>query len=802
MKLALKILGSLVLLLTAAGFYFYLTVNNYQSEGELKLAALDAPVTVSRDSLAIPYIQAQSLADALRAQGFITGQDRLYQAQLYRLLALGRVAEVFGERGLKNDTLIRVIGIRQLAEKQAAALDQQARDYFNHYIEGLNAYITEQQHEHPLSVKMLGIKPEPWTLQDIVAVQLFQAWSNGSNWRMDILNQQLINALGAERAQQIAQITINPDDNSIVSAQLLDQPKKERRNKIRIQADPELLSALPNALQAGSNAWASGSRKSASGKPIFANNPHLRATTLPGFWHPVGLFTPELTAVGVASPGSPGIGVGRTEHIAYGATVGGSDGADLYIEQLDPERPDHYLEGENSFPLAIREEIVRIKDKQQPAGFREQRLRIRSSARGPLVSDHGIAVNGDRAVSLRWAVAGTTTPSIASDRLLVAKNLAEAREALKFSPVALSYIVVDKDGGIGRISSGRVPIRTIGDGAKPISINYLSNHNYDNWNGLIPSEHMPVELNPDKDWVGTANHRVVKANYPYKFSKIFAVSWRYRRIKEFMEQHERLSVDDHWDLINDLKNPMAIKLVPLFVRALAVDPQRQELADILKDWDHLDRAERIAPTLFQVINKHFVRLTFEDEIPESVWPSFFDAVYFWQERFVLMQQEPDNVWFDISTTEGKESRDDVLQLAIDAALTELQDKLGSDHTRWQWGKLHTITFASPVIPGAAAARWLGAGTHPMFGSGETLNRGAYKMTGDYAATVIDSVRLVADMADDEKILATIPGGTSGRYFDKSLANQTENWLSRKPNVIWFSQTAVEENTVTQLQLVP
>ena len=802
MKLAAKIIALVIALMLIAAIYFYATINSHQTSGELKLSILDAPVTVRRDALAIPYIEAESLPDALRAQGFLTGQDRLYQAQLYRYIALGRLAEVFGERGLKSDQLIRLMGINQLAEKQAAALDQQARDYFTHYIEGLNAYISEQQHEHPLSVKMLGFKAETWSLQDIIAVQLFQTWSNGGNWRMDIISQQLIDAFGAERAQQLAAVSINPDDDSMAVAQLSDEKPKPGKTKLKLAIETELAAVLPKGLSSGSNAWATGSRKSTSGKPIFSNNPHLPNIAMPGFWHPMGLFTPELTAVGVAAPGSPGIGVGRTKDIAYGATVGGSDGADLYIEDLDLAKIDHYLQGGISKSLHIREEIILVKDKQQATGFRQQHLRIRSTPRGPLISDIGIAVIEGYAVSIRWAVAGTLTPSTAGDRLLRAKNLAEAREAIKMSPVALSHIVVDKDGGIGRISGGRVPLRIQGDGLKPIRVSDLAEHDYDNWRGLIPDQEMPIELNPEKDWVGTANHRIVPGNYPHEFSKIFAVSWRYRRIKEFMESKKQVSVEDHWDLINDIKNPMAERIAGLFISALRSKPEHAHLADILDRWDYRDSSEQIAPTLFQLLSKHTMRLTFQDDIPEQMWEDYFDAVYYWQERFVLILDQPDNVWFDIASTNQIETRDQILQLAIDASLQELKATLGSDYREWQWGKLHTITFNSPILPGETAARWLGSGTHPVDGSGETLNRGLFKMSKQYRSEIIDSMRLVADMADNEKILLVIPGGTSGRHFDASLANQTDDWLQGKANVVWFDLDKVKENAVTEIRLLP
>ncbi|NND82399.1 MAG: penicillin acylase family protein [Gammaproteobacteria bacterium] len=823
MKIILKGIALLLLLGLGAATYLYFTINDYQRDGELQLSVLDAPVTVHRDALAIPYIEAQSLADGLRAQGFITGQDRLFQTQLYRLLAQGRLSEVFGERGIKNDTLIRLININGMAERQTAALDQQARDYYQHYVDGLNAYITGQQHEHPLAVRLMGIKPEPWTLQDIVAVQLFQTWSNGSNWRIDLLSQQLIDAVGPERAQQIAQVSVNPDDNSVVSAQLAgtvinplpgDQtPEAEaesssaegassaRPETLILHADPEWLALLPSALAAGSNAWATGSRKSSGGKPIFANNPHLPVTTVPGFWHPIGIFTPELTAVGVAAPGSPGIGVGRTQDIAYGATVGGSDGADLYIEQLDSSQANHYLQGGVAYPLTLREEVIRIKDRSAASGFREQQLRIRSTPRGPLISDHGISVGGERAIALRWAVADVATPSLGSDRLLIAQNLQQARDALKFSPTALSYIVVDHEGGIARISTGRVPVRKLGDGSKPLRVSTLDAVDYDNWQGLIAPDDMPVEINPDKDWVGTANHRVVQAGYPYQFSKIFASAWRYRRIKQVMEASDTMSIDDHWRLINDIYNPMAAILVPLFVQSLqqANEPQ---LAAVLRDWDHVDQHDAVAPALFQMLHKHLVINTFEDELPEPMWPTFLDAVYFWQERLILMLQQPQHSWFDKADTEQREQRDDILALSVTGALTELEQRLGNNPEQWQWGKLHTITFASPVIPGKTAARWLGGSTHPMFGSGETLNRAAFKLSKGFDAEMIDSVRLVADLADDEKILAVIPGGTSARYFDPSLTNQTADWLAGRANPIWFDVNKARQQAQSSLILRP
>ena len=104
--------------------------------------------------------------------------------------------------------------------------------------------------------------------------------------------------------------------------------------------------------------------------------------------------------------------------------------------------------------------------------------------------------------------------------------------------------------------------------------------------------------------------------------------------------------------------------------------------------------------------------------------------------------------------------------------------------------------------GKLAAKLLGNGTHPMQGSGETLNRGKFKMSNAFDTKIIDSVRLVADLADDEKVLVVIPGGTSGRYFDPSLTNQVDAWLAGESKQIWFSRELIRTKQVSRLVLSP
>lgn len=798
------VIRGFIILVVLAGYFLY-TVNDYQVSGSIDLPILENPVTIDRDKLGIPYIHAQNLSDALKAQGFITAQDRLYQIELYKHLGQGKLSEFIGARGIKMDTLIRSVNIPGLAQKQVDILSDEARQFYLSYIEGINAFIA-QNNEYPISMKLLDHQPKAWTLHDIIAIQFFQIWSSSANWKTELLTQQVIDKLGPEKALEIAMITINPDDNSMKVREL--EPSIEGNTVTQtlaqtastgLQIEQAWLDTFPEATSAASNAWATTKTKSTNGQAILVNSPHLDAKRTPGFWHPMGIFTPDFRAIGVAAPGTPGFGIARTNHIAFGATNGYSDGVDLYLEQLDPENENHYLEGDKSLPLVIRIEILRIKNKDVEGGFEEQELTIRHTRRGPLISDHGMALNDNRAISLRWATnASTLTSSMGTEKLIKSKNVEEARNAMKETSAPLSQIVVDKHGNIARISTGKVPLRLRGDGSKP----FLITDSVDNWGGVIPVDEMPVDMNPEKNWVGTANHRLVKGDYPYEYSTYFSSSWRYRRIGEFIEGKEALSSNDHRNLVNDVKNLMAVRVVPYMTDALSADAQSSDINQILTQWNFVDDSDQIAPSIFQMVYLHFVRQVFTDELGQELVTKWIDMPYLWQERLLVMLADKNNTWFDDKSTDVIENRDDIFLRAALSAKVELTELLGKDQNNWQWGKLHTITFGSPIIPGKTAAKWFGGGTHPMNGSGETLNRGLYKYSKGFDTTIIDSVRFIADLSDPEKITAVIPGGTSGRYFDSHLHDQTEAWLSGGSFPFWFSDSKIKEHSVSQLTLTP
>lgn len=788
------LVGSLLLLvvLVAVAIGWLWRADQYAQDGTVRLSALAAPVRVVRDEQGVPYIHAGSLDDLWRAQGFVAAQDHLFSIEFSRYLAYGRLAEVIGEAGLQSDVTMRVVGIGRHARRHAAMLRGEERRRRELYLEGLNAFIRDHAGEHPVGLRLLGIRPQPWTLEDSMTLSYFVNWASSSNLAAELISQAILARVGPAKAAEIAQLSINPDDGSEQSATPV-----AAASAAAFESGP-WAAMEEGPMRLGSNGFAVSGARSASGAPVLASDPHIDARTLPGRWQPVGLITPEIRAVGAAGPGLPGLAVARTNHIAYGVTNSYGDVVDLYVEREDPADPARYLDGDRSVPFDVIAETIRVRERGSDTGFREQPLRIRLTRRGPVISDHGMAADSGALLSLRWTTPETMRPDdTGGSEVFLARNVAEARAAIAHVNAPYNYIVADTAGSIAHITAGRVPVRLRGDGSAPLPADGT-----ESWGGMIPPEQMPAMIDPERGWVGNSNQRTVKGDYPYRYSTYFSASWRYRRMIELLDPAGRRSAVEYWHLMWDTKNMLAAQIVPLMADALARDLDTRPFADELRAWDFRDDTDAVAPSIFQATWREFARLTFEDELGPGVTARMLDNWYYWHERLARLCNRRDDPWFDDVTTPAVEDRDELFRRAARRAADELRERLGPDLREWRWGRLHTVTFFSPVVPGRWAAALLGAGTRPKDGSGETLNRAIYRYAAPYDATVIASLRFVADLADPDKVLAAVAGGASGRQFSPHKDDQLAAWETGARGYWWFSDAEIERHARHEQLLKP
>jgi penicillin G amidase len=537
----------------AGGYYKLRSAGQTQVDGALQVDCLTAPVQVLRDAGGVPYIFAQNTPDLIKAQGFVTTQHRLFQAEFFRATWRGELAATLGAETLPSDIRMRVLGIQRNGAKHAALLSDASRAHFQHYVDGMNAYITNNASDHPIEFKLVGLQPKPWTVADLVALVHYVHYTHSTNFKAEVVAQKLIDLLGFERAQAIFPLTSSPDWSS-KTAHATSDP--QRTDWAQLGVDWKNLIIAPETLNhqgLGSNNWAVGPSRTASGKAMVANDPHLDNRILPGTWHPVGLFSPGIQAVGAALPGMPGILVGRNQHVAFGVTNAYGDVQDLYIETVDPRDPSHYLSGGKSLPFGQILETILIKDKDAPGGMRSQELKIRTTVRGPVISDHeGLSPKGDKVLVLRSTDAEVLAPQIGIEGLLTAPDVATFdREVQKIDLMLFNFVFGDDQGNIAHRATGAVPIRKGADGGFP---RLPGADGSDDWIGWIPKDRMPGMTNPPRGWVGTANHDTRPDNYPWYYTNYVAPSYRYARMGQILGNTQKMTVQDHWALMDDNRN--------------------------------------------------------------------------------------------------------------------------------------------------------------------------------------------------------------------------------------------------------
>lgn len=774
-------------------------LNRFQKDGLLHFTGLKEPVTVLRDNKGMAYIYAQNFNDALMAQGFVTAQDRLFQMELTRLFATGRISELVGEKGKAVDIRMRTIGIHKHAKKHAEILNKETRFFFQKYVDGVNAYIKSRSDTHHLEFRLASIKTRDWTIADSLAIAYYMGWDSAGNIHAEAIVQMLVDKVGLERAKEIFPLNINPDDFS-KQINIAKSTVKECA-RINLETDKTIMSYVKNGtLHAGSNNWAVGSLLSENGKPIVANDPHLDARILPGPWYPIGIITPDFRAVGVIIPGTPGMVVGRTDHIAIGITNAYGDAQDLYVETVDPENPHRYLEGKKSLPFEVIEETLSIKSKDAPQGLKKETIKIRLTRRGPVISGVLPGLKTDKVITMRWSAFESMEPSIGLDKILAATSVKDIREAIKHvNFIMLNFVFADTGGNIGWHVSSKLPVRSRGNGTIP----YVVKDSHDNWTSWIPFDEMPQAYNPQKGWVGTCNHKTVGMNYPYYYSSCLSPSYRYQRLKQLLDTPGEKSVDEHWQFQRDTMNLMAKQIAPLIARVLINHDDTKQMGQILSQWNYRDDIDKAAPTIFQSIYRKFALLVFQDELGEDLARNMLDNWSFWKERFEKMVTKGTSPWFDnIQTKDIEETMDKLIyQAALDVTKT-LGSRLGQDPNKWLWGEVHQLEFVSPIRREGFGKGLVGGGSHPFHGSGETLCRGIYDFNDPFNVTISASLRMVVDLGDNEKVLAVLPGGVSGRLFDPHTTDQIKAFIHGDKVYWWFSDTAIQAHSKTTLVLNP
>ncbi len=774
-----------VILLVLAGVYYFATRSIPDYSATWRVEGLTGPVEIVRNNANVPHIFGETDADVFYALGFAHAQDRLWQMTMMRRTAQGRLSEIFGERTVQIDELMRRFDIYSLAAASYAVQDAEAREALEAYARGVNAWIG-QVNERAMgrgAPEFFLFEPEiaVWQPADSLAVIKLMGIQLSAQLQAEVLRARASLVLSDDRLRDIL-----PDDPTQAVAAL---PEFSRlfpgvapgTAPLDFAADP--LSPVPDrALAGASNAWAAAPSRSAAGGSLLANDPHL-SLTAPTVWYLARLELSTGGVIGATIPGMPAILAGRSDTLGWGVTSSYLDDLDVYVERLNPENPEEYETPEGWKAFETRRSIIRIKD-QEP-----RTLTLRWTDNGPVLpGTHfslGSITPGGHVTSVAWTLLDASDTSMsAALRLMRAGSVDEglAAGALYVAP-SQSLMLADRD-GIATQLIGAMPRRdprhqTRGRMPAP---GWLAENR---WQGRLPYEDNPGEVNPETGIVGNTNNKITDAPFPRHVAHDWGDTQRIQRWLRLMQVRDVHTRESFIEAQLDTVSNAARTLLPLVGADLwftgegapegTRERQRQRALSLMAEWNGEMNEHLPEPLIYAAWMRALQERLIRDELgPLADSFTHIDPVFI--ER-VFRDAGGAGVWCDIIQSSPIETCVDVARMALDDALIWLEERYGSSIESWRWGDAHQAVHEHQVL---GETRGLGVFVNirqSTSGGDFTLMRG---MTSGREPTPFRNVhgagyRGVYDFADPDSSVFITATGQSGHPLSRHYDNLGDLW---------------------------
>lgn len=786
-------------------------------DGEHEAEGLLASVEVYRDQYGVPHIMADNEHDLMFATGYVQAQDRLWQMDLLRRVAAGRLSEILGTKTLEIDKFLRTVGLMRTAKKIADSLDYETRTLLQAYADGVNLYLREHLDNYPIEFTLLGYEPYPWEIEHTVAMSRVMAWQLNMGWYVDVMYAQIADSVGNQKMMEI--FPRFPDDApTIVSdkpisnhAALEFKSSKENsysQKGLGVRLSKTLLTVLMRWMQIneqvktiagfdgsaiGSNNWVVNGAKSATGKPILANDPHL-AHSAPSTWYEMHLSGGRLDVTGFTFPGVPLIVLGNNRNIAWGFTNVMTDDADFYVETIREGR--FLFNGKWNDLITVYEEI-KIKDSASVM------LPVSFTGHGPIISDFlKKELRDEQAIAMRWLGHDYSNEVKAIYKLNLARDWQEFREATRhFKVPGQNVVFADYDGNIGYQCMSGIPIRRSGNG---IALLDGTTNLYD-WQGIVPFEELPYSFNPADHYIASANNKTAGNWFPYFISNYWEHPSRIKRIHQFLQSKEKIGVEDCKTLQQDFYSFHAAEVVPFLLNVLESDsmfiadeesPSYRALYHesylFVKHWDYTMAPDSRGAAIFNVFFQKLLRNAYEDEMGEALFKSFITLSNIPTRVTTQLLFNNTSSWWDNQITPGKETRDATIKKSFIESIEWLKSSIHAEASGWKWGELHKVTFEHLIGKQKPFDRLFNIGPFSVGGNTTTVNNTEYHYGDETFKVLIGaSMRRIVDFSDRLHPLTVLTLGQSGQPYSDFYQDQTPMWLDGRYKTVSMNQTEIE-----------
>jgi penicillin amidase len=689
-----------------------------QTPGWSNIRMGDEEIELFRDNYGVPHIYAKSFKGIYFGQGYVAAQDRLTQLEMYRRDARGTLAEIRGEGELQHDQQMRRRGY-STAERWRifASVDEETRTAFIGLRDGINHYINEaiEGNKLPQMFEKLGIKPEPWSVIDSIAIAEMMTWRFGSGGseelRLKSTLDKLIEKYGEKEGMQVFDDLIALDDRDAPTTAPKAKSEKKKGGKKKawnpdendtvasVRIDGEVLKQTVRDWDAlldhakreglfhtwGSNAWVVAPERSASGNAMLFGGPMMGFRT-PQIAHEVHLNGPAyldgrgtMNVIGMDFVGLPTVLIGHNQRMAWTTTSGGGDISDTYIEVLNPDNHHQYKFNGEWLDMERRAETIRVR--QSDGSFKEVEEPIYRTI-------HGVVTGWDeknhRAITVKHAWWGNYDYSMLKAFLEFnrAEDVKDFERGCRLIQSTHHFFYADQKGNIAYYWVGRYPIHAEGTDPRLPSMGTGEQE----WRGVVPWKKHPQSVNPKQGYFGNWNNKPGD-KWKSLYNRVF---WGHRILERLknddaitLEEMEHIAVETgRNDFMSDYLESYLLEGAQ-HPRA-ASDARVAQAVEIIKNYSHVRGDGSPAEAIYDVFAETLLREVFADELDFLFSERLDNDTVLVLTGLMLRAFEPETSYLKPSRDylNGK-SRAEVLAQALIKTLDTLEEQQGKEVGKWR-----------------------------------------------------------------------------------------------------------------------
>jgi penicillin amidase len=646
---------------------------------------------------------------------------------------------------------------------------------------GVNAFL-DSGAPLPVEYGLLQATPLRWEAWQPIAVMRRLGLLMGSVW-FKLWRAAALPRIGAEQA-----VKLRYEDGGIDLLCIPPGIEAARWSATLAELAPSITALLQgaeaDATGGGSNNWALSAARSATGRPFLAGDPH-RLLEIPNMYAQGHLACDAFDAIGLTVPGVPGFPhFAHNGSVAYCVTHAFVDIHDLFIERFNADATQTRFR-DAWLPVTRRREAVAIR------GAAPREVEVVETAHGPIVA--GDPASG-QAIALRSVQFAETDLSFdCLPRMLRATDVPSLYEATRgWGLIDHNLVAGDTGGRIGHLVRAMVPRRPRSNGWLPVP-GWTGEHEWDGW---IPFEAMPRQIDPSDGVIVTANNRVVADDGPDYFCTDCHPPNRARRILELLSQPAPDAAAQSAAIHGDTLTVNGLLLRDR-VAGLAVTGDAATLRDRLAGWDGRMAAGSLAASGYIALRLALTRILAErsglgalgGDPLLAVAPGIVPLNQLWWTLPALLRAD------DASFLNGW-SWDQALSAALDAAAA---DPLAGQ----PWGAAHRPHLAHPLsalFP--EAAPMLDPVALPIGGDGDTVFANGLLPSGGARATYGALSRYAFDVGAWENSRWAVFHGASGHPGSPHYADQHQAWAEARMVPMRYGWEGIAASASATQRLVP